>query len=170
MPVLAGLPLWAYTYQATLEPPPSGETTPVDQGAAVYKAAGCVSCHMADGSGSASVPALTDVGDVWPDHRDHMLWVRLGNRGWFEATGRDTYGADDRQTNGGVMQSFASLTDEQLAQVVLYERVTFGGLEEDDEEYAMLLAIAEGDTTVVEAGLGDVATANGVDSAALSPP
>ncbi|MDP1805459.1 MAG: hypothetical protein Q8K72_09865, partial [Acidimicrobiales bacterium] len=40
MPVLAALPLWAYVYQATLEPAPTGELTPLDAGAAVYVSAG----------------------------------------------------------------------------------------------------------------------------------
>ena len=170
MPVLVALPLWAYTYQATLEPPPSHEMTPVEQGGVVYKTAGCVSCHLANGSGSASVPRVPrKARGVWPDFRDHMLWVRLGNGGWFEATSSGAYGADDRQTNGGFMPPFVSLTDEQLAQVVLYERVTFGGLEEGEVEYELLLRIAEGETTFSrEAGSAKVATAKGMDSALLS--
>ena len=43
------------------------------------------------------------------------------------------------------MPAHAELDDEELALVVLYERVEFGGLEEDSEEYELLLAIAEGD-------------------------
>jgi len=167
MPVVVALPLWAYVYQATLEPAPNKELTPVDEGARIYASAGCVSCHLAGGTGSASVPALTDVLEVWPDFRDHMLWVRLGNRGWYDATGAETYGADARASNNGNMPAFANLSDEELAQVVLYERVRFGGLEETTEEYATLLAIATGEMTFADAGLGDLATASGVNDAAL---
>ena len=42
------------------------------------------------------------------------------------------------------MPAHPALDDEELALVVLYERVQFGGLEEDSEEYELLLAIAEG--------------------------
>ena len=37
MPVLAALPLWAYVYQATLEPAPTGELTPVEEGGEIYR-------------------------------------------------------------------------------------------------------------------------------------
>ena len=53
---LAALPLWAYVYQATLEPAPTGELTPVEEGGAIYKSAACSGCHGAGGGGSASVP------------------------------------------------------------------------------------------------------------------
>ena len=39
MPVLAGLPLWAYVFQATLEPPPKPDDTPIALGEELY--AGC---------------------------------------------------------------------------------------------------------------------------------
>jgi hypothetical protein len=51
---------------------------------------------------------------------------------------------------------------------VLYERVQFGGLEEGSEEYEALLAIAEGQTTFAEAGLGPLAEAAGFTEDALS--
>ena len=82
MPVLVALPLWAYVYQATLEPAPTGELTPVEEGGAVYKAPPAAACHGAGGAGSASVPALTEVLETWPDYRDQMMWVRLGIDGW----------------------------------------------------------------------------------------
>ena len=54
------------------------------------------------------------------------------------------------------MPAHAALDDEELALVVLYERVEFGGLEETAEEYELLLEIAEGTTTFAEAGLGEI--------------
>ena len=42
-------------------------------------------------------------------------------------------------------------------------------MEEEGEEYEMLLAIAEGEMTFAEAGLGEVAEAAGVDEADLAP-
>jgi hypothetical protein len=95
-----------------------------------------------------------------------MMWVRLGSVGWEEYS--DTYGATDKPVAGG-MPAHAALDDEELALVVLYERIEFGGLEEDSEEYLLLLEIAEGQTTFAEAGLGDVSTEVGIPEEDLAP-
>ena len=161
MPVLAALPLWAYVYQATLEPPPAGEADPFVLGEQVY--GGCASCHGASGGGGGSFPALTGVLETWPDYRDHMMWVRIGSSGWPA----DTYGATNKAKAGG-MPAHAALTDAELAQVVLYERAAFGGLDPTSEEYLALVEIAEGRLTFEEAGLGDLSTAAGVDPSELA--
>ena len=166
MPVLVALPLWAYVYQATLEPAPTGELTPLEAGHVVY--AGCASCHGANGAGNAGAPGFDAVVETWPDFRDHMMWVKIGNAGWFEASGEEVYGAGNTASNGGSMPDHPSLSDEELAQVVLYERVEFGGMEESGEEYELLLAIAEGETTFAEAGLGELSAAIGLTDEALS--
>ena len=160
MPVLAGLPLWAYVYQATLEPPPADESSPIVLGEAVY--AGCAGCHGDAGEG-VSAPALDGVLATWPDYRDHMMWVRLGDPGWPGTT----YGATNKPKSVG-MPAHAALTDAELAQVVLYERTAFGGLDPTSEEYLTLVEIAEGKKTFAEAGLGPVSTAAGVDPAKLT--
>ena len=165
MPVLAGLPLWAYVYQATLEPAPTGELTPVDAGGEIYVSSACSGCHQAGGGGSAAVPALTEVVVDWPDFRDQMMWVRLGSTGWQEYS--DTYGATDKPSQGG-MPAHPALTDQELAEVILYERVQFGEMAEEGEEYELLLAIAEGTTTFADAGLGELSTEIGVDEASLA--
>jgi mono/diheme cytochrome c family protein len=165
MPVLAALPLWAYVYQATLEPAPSGEVTPVQAGGAVYVSAACAGCHGAGGAGNASVPELTGVLETWPDYRDQMMWVRLGSVGWEAYS--STYGANEKPIAGG-MPAHPTLSDQELAEVVLYERVTFGEMEEAGEEYEELLSIAEGDLSFSEAGLGDVSAAIGVDEEELT--
>jgi mono/diheme cytochrome c family protein len=159
MPVLAALPLWAYVYQATLEPPPASEAGPVALGERVY--GGCASCHGASGGGGVG-PALDTVLEVWPDYRDHMMWVKLGDPGWPA----DTYGANGKAKGSG-MPGHAQLTDAELAQVVLYERFAFGDLDPTSEEYLALVEIAEGRMTFAEAGLGELSEAAGVDEAAL---
>ncbi len=159
MPVLAGLPLWAYVYQATLEPPPAGESSPIVLGQAVY--GGCASCHGAAGEGGVG-PALDTVLKTWPDYRDHMMWVRLGDAGWPGTT----YGATGKPKNVG-MPAHAALTDAELAQVILYERATFGGLDPTSEEYLAIVEIAEGRKFFKDVGLGPVSTAAGVDPAKL---
>lgn len=166
MPVLAALPLWAYVYQATLEPAPTGELTPVDAGASVYTASACSGCHGASGGGNASVPGLVDVLEVWPDYRDQAMWVRLGSTGWQEYS--DTYGATDKPVNGG-MPPHPALSDQDLALVVLYERVAFGGLEETSEEYLELLEVAEGRATFADVGLGEISAEVGVPEDQLAP-
>ncbi len=157
MPVLAAIPVWAYVFQATLEPPPAGASDPVTLGAKEYGA--CASCHGANGGGGVG-PALDAVATTWPDYRDHMMWVKLGSTGWPGST----YGANQKPKNGG-MPAHASLTDEQLAQVVLYERRQFGGEQEADQ--ADLIAIAQGDSTFADVGLGDASTAAGIDPSEL---
>ena len=159
MPVLAALPLWAYVYQATLEPPPAGEAGPMALGEAVY--GGCASCHGATGGGGVG-PALTSVLEVWPDYRDHMMWVKLGDAGWPAGT----YGATAKPKGVG-MPGHETLSDAELAQVVLYERATFGGLDPTSEEYLALVEIAEGRLTFAEAGLGELSAAAGVDPSLL---
>ncbi|MEX2294515.1 MAG: c-type cytochrome [Acidimicrobiales bacterium] len=159
MPVLAGLPLWAYVYQATLEPAPTGEETPFALGEVVY--GGCASCHGAGGGGGVG-PALDTVLQVWPDYRDHMMWVKLGDAEWPGGT----YGALAKAKGVG-MPGHPSLTDVELAQVVLYERTAFGGLDPTSEEYLALVEIAEGRLTFAEAGLGELSLAAGVNPAEL---
>ncbi|MET0727994.1 MAG: cytochrome c [Acidimicrobiales bacterium] len=161
MPVLAGLPLWAYVYQATLEPPPAGESDPLVLGETVY--GGCSSCHGAGGGGGTG-PALDGVLETWPDFRDHIMWVKLGDADWPG----DTYGATDKPKGVG-MPGHAAMTDAELAQVVLYERTAFGGLDPTSEEYLALVEIAEGVSTLADAGLGEVSTAAGVAESALEP-
>ncbi len=160
MPVLAGLPLWAYVYQATLEPPPAAEATPLSLGEVQY--GGCASCHGATGGGGVG-PALGTVLEVFPDYRDHVMWVKLGDAGWPAAT----YGATNKPKAVG-MPGHPTLTDAQLAQVVLYERAAFAGLDPASEEYLALVEVAEGRKTFADMGLGPQSTAAGVDPSALA--
>jgi len=96
-----------------------------------YSATGCVGCHGPDGAGLGNFPAFTGgaVLETFPEGScaDHVEWVRLGTAGWPD----DTYGAQPKSVggSGAVMPPFASLSDEQLRSVVLYERVQFGGQE-----------------------------------------
>jgi mono/diheme cytochrome c family protein len=162
MPVLAALPLWAYVYQATLEPAPTGELTPLEAGAEIYATSGCGSCHGAGGAGQAGIPGFAGVNETWPDFRDHMMWVRLGSIGWFDISGTNVYGANQTASTGGVMPAFPALSDQELAEVILYERVEFGGMEETGPEYEALLAIAEGTATFADAGLGELSIEAGI--------
>ena len=110
-------------------------------GGALYQQ--CVACHSDNGSGgvgpgfsSGAILATFPAGSC----SDHVAWVSQGTTGWPEST----YGATDKPVGGaGVMPGFgASLTEEQVAEVALFERVAFGGQD---------LAEAEADCELVEA-------------------
>ena len=95
-------------------------------------AASCAVCHGATGAGGVG-PALAGgaVLETFPDGacQSHIEWVTLGSAGWPA----DTYGAQNKPVVGG-MPPFGSLTETDLAQVVLYERVALGGEAEQAAE------------------------------------
>lgn len=163
MTALAALPLWGYMYVRTLEPPPEEAEDPLALGAEVYSGS-CASCHGGSGEGGSG-PGFVDGAAVetWPDYRDHIAWVKVGSDGWPSST----YGAQDTPKAGG-MPPWPTLTDAQLAEVVLHERSLAGEeVSEDNEDYADLYAIANGEMTVAEAGLGPEAEEAGVTEADL---
>ena len=96
----------------------------------IYEGAGaCAGCHAADGSGGTG-PAMAGgaVLVTFPEEScaDHVLWIELGTQDWPEAT----YGANATPvgSSGAAMPGFEGrLTPEEIAAVVIYERVAFGG-------------------------------------------
>lgn len=97
----------------------------------------CASCHGSAGQGGTG-PAMSggSVLATFPSCDEHIEWVRIGTSAWTEETGRTTYGANGTPVggSGALMPGFGSLTDSELAEVVLYERVAFGQeLYEDSE-------------------------------------
>ena len=115
---------------------------PLKLGAALYTAEAaptCQSCHGADGGGGTG-PAFAGgaVVETFPSCEAHILWVTLGTNRWREEVG-NTYGGPDGTAKevggGGQMQSYESgLTPEEIAAVVLFERVTFGNLDPAEAE------------------------------------
>lgn len=95
----------------------------------------CVACHGEAGGGGAG-PALTggSVLVTFPSGQcsDHLEWVTLGTAAWPDAT----YGAAEKPVAGfGTMPGFGNtLTDVEIAQIVVYERVAFGGQSLPDAE------------------------------------
>ena len=88
IPVLAALPLWAYVYQATLEPAPTGELTPLEAGRAVYVSAACQGCHQANGGGQRQRPRVRRrAGDLAGLPRPHDVGAAR-QRGVARAVGR----------------------------------------------------------------------------------
>lgn len=114
--------------------------------------ANCSVCHGA-GGGGGSGPALAggSVLVTFPQGActDHRTWVTLGTAGWGAEIG-NTYGANGKTVGGfGVMPGFGSgaqaLSEVEIAQVAIYERVAFG--EQD-------LAAAEADCLPADDGEG----------------
>jgi mono/diheme cytochrome c family protein len=160
------LPLWGYVYVRTLEPPPAGADDPLVLGTTVY-ATDCASCHGGTGGG-VSAPQLSDgkVLETWPDWRDHAAWVRLGTAGWPAAT----YGAQGKPVGGGgTMPSWDTLTDQQIAEVVLHERGLSGeDVSETNSDNEDIYAVARGEKTLADVGLGPLSKEAGVTEADLA--
>lgn len=111
-------------------------------GAEIY-AASCAVCHGDAGQGGAG-PGLAGgaVLETFPEGScdSHIEWVTLGSAGWPD----DTYGAQNKPVAGGMPPAGLTLTEEEIARVVLYERVSLGGQDEAvGEEDCGLLAEGE---------------------------
>ncbi|MGH9139377.1 MAG: c-type cytochrome, partial [Acidimicrobiales bacterium] len=148
MPVVAGLPVWATVYAFTLEAPSRGETDPLVLGEELYGSSGCAGCHGAQGEGGVG-PSFQDgaIAETWPNWQNHLAWVRLGSSGWPGAT----YGANEAPKQGG-MPAHESLTLEELALIVRYEREMLGGVEPGEHEDLVALtdAIAVEESTAAD--------------------
>ncbi len=111
-----------------------GGTDFLAQGEAIYAAApgACAGCHGAQGGGGVG-PGFGGVLTTFGSCEDHIEWVALGTPG-FQAEGRSTYGDSNKPVGGGgTMPPFGNtLTEEQLASVVAFERVRFGGANADE--------------------------------------
>lgn len=125
MPVLVILPFWGILYVGAFGSRDTAEAlTGAALGAEVYRSQGCSACHGAAGEGGVG-PALAggEAKLTFPDEKDHISWVKTGSAP-FKG---QPYGAEDREggqrgpATGG-MPAFSSLSDEEVAAVVLYER------------------------------------------------
>jgi mono/diheme cytochrome c family protein len=125
MPVLVLLPLWGIVYLGAFGSRAKvASNSPVTVGAGIYTSIGCAGCHGANGEGGVG-PQLNNgaVLKQWPNLQDHINWVHTG--------GATHIG----QTIGGVVVTASNampafngvLKDTEIADVVCYERVTFGG-------------------------------------------
>ncbi len=92
--------------------------------------ANCEGCHGAEGQGGVG-PALANVATTFSSCTDHIEWVTKATLG-FQAEGRTGYGDANKAFGSVAMPGFgSSLTPEQLAAVVAFERVRFGGQPSD---------------------------------------
>jgi cytochrome c553 len=82
----------------------------------------CSSCHGANGEGGVG-PAFGTVTTTFAACSDHIEWVSLGSAGWPDGT----YGDSGKPVVGGMPGFFASMSEDSIRAIVLYERVQFGG-------------------------------------------
>ncbi len=121
-----------------------GGTDFVAQGEALYAAApgNCAGCHGVSGGGGVG-PAFGGVVTTFGACTDHIEWVRLGSQGFRDA-GESGYGDSNKPIGGGMPGFGNALSDEQLASVVAFERVRFGGADPAQVLTDCGLASAEG--------------------------
>lgn len=120
-------------------------------GGAEY-AAQCAACHGPDGGGGVG-PALKDTHTVFPDPKEQFAWVKeVAN------THSGPYGAENKGNAGkgsvpGAMPKFGgSLSDDQIWDVVIFERATFGG---EDQAVSMAAAGRAAPAAGAEGGAGE---------------
>ena len=115
----------------------------IGEGSIVYAApSSCSSCHGAGGEGGSGPALAGEVLSTFAMCTDHIEWVALGTTG-FQSAGRASYGDTGKAVgSGGQMPSFQdTLSDEEIATVVFYERVVLGG--QDVEEAVFDCGFAE---------------------------
>ncbi len=131
--------------------PISGEAESCGGAGSVYFSIGqgiftgqCAACHSADGSGGVG-PALAGgaVLQTFSACTDQIQWVTLGSNNWPDAT----YGDTNKPVlgTGVAMPGYdGNLSAEEIASVVLYERVSFGGADPITEEASCGLGATAG--------------------------
>ncbi|MEE9299239.1 MAG: cytochrome c [Acidimicrobiia bacterium] len=89
----------------------------------------CSVCHGPRGGGEIG-PSLESVAETWPTCGEHIEWIELGSDGWKAEFG-DVYGATLKPVIGGMPGQGSTLEAEEIAAVAAYERIEFGGLDQD---------------------------------------
>lgn len=115
----------------------------------------CMGCHGANGEGGVG-PAFTGIVSTFGSCADNIEWVELGSAG-FQAAGRDTYGDIGKPVTVGMPGFGASLSAEQIAAVVAFERTRFGG----GEAEAVLVDCGLMEAAPAEDGEGMTETTSG---------
>jgi mono/diheme cytochrome c family protein len=143
--------VWAIIYVNGVTEPPASANTPEAMGAQIYGKS-CGGCHGVNGEGGAG-PAFSggDLDKVFPKWQDQIKWVDIGTQNWTKETGETTFGATKKPLAGtmpgfGPKGSDGSLSCEDIALVVQYERETLHGMDPEDDLNEITTAIAAGQT------------------------
>lgn len=126
--LLVALPLWGIIYLGAFGSRSKSTGDPVNVGGTIFLA-NCSTCHGANGEGGVG-PKLSggEVLKVWPKVADHIAWVKSGGAPYVGKTIGATHVP---VPPNNVMPGFgASLTPDQINDVVCYERVAFGNEKE----------------------------------------
>lgn len=127
IPVLAALPVWALIYAGTLTAGSGPADPELDMGAEVYASA-CSGCHGDAGQGGTGRP-LGQVLATFPDRADHISWVENGSPEAGTPYGDPEQGRISQQGFPAMPGFKDTLSPEEIAAVVRYERERFGGEE-----------------------------------------
>ena len=121
---LAMVPLFFIIYPWTLGVG-GDEEGPLAVGGEIYGIS-CAGCHGATGGGGVG-PAMSGgaVVETFPEPAGQVTWIALGSAGYQEA-GLDSYG-NGKPIGGGMPGQQAALTPTEIMEVVLHERVVYGG-------------------------------------------
>ncbi len=137
MPVIAALPIWAYSFAGTMQQPEVEDVLFVD---AAIEYNSCASCHGAAGGGGVGLKLSEgEVLQTFPEPIDQIAHVARGSA----AIANNPYGAvrDDGErrvafASGGHMPAQAgALNMLQLELVVFHERAVLSGEDTDSEAY-----------------------------------
>lgn len=109
---------------------PGGEVDFIGLGGQVFlgqvvSSANCSGCHGPQGQGGTG-PPLAGVISTFSSCPNHIEWVTKGSSG-FQAEGRNTYGDAGKPITANMPSFAASLSPEQIASVVAFERVRLAG-------------------------------------------
>jgi mono/diheme cytochrome c family protein len=134
LPVLVALPIWGIVYLGAFgNRTKANVNDPVVAGATLFTN-NCATCHGANGEGGVG-PQLNggQVLKVWPKLADHINWVHTGGEPYI---GKTIGAINIPVPANNVMPAFGMdhggpLTNQQIQDVVCYERVTFGGAPEN---------------------------------------
>jgi mono/diheme cytochrome c family protein len=146
MPVLGLLPLWAFMYAKAMQPPKKVLTGPLAEGQTVFES-NCSSCHGTQGEGGVGYQLSNgEVEKSFDKITDQFSFVYTGNKpyaGKPYGTGRHIGG---QKGPPGAMpawgqQAGGSLTDEQIAAAVCFERYGLNGGDVTSQEYATWCAV-----------------------------
>lgn len=128
---LAVLPVWGVLYAQGLTKPETSEASQLDAGAAIY-ASKCASCH--GGAGGGGVGRKLSEGELmktFPNIEQQLQFVKLGDAGFDGKPYGDPNREGGAHIGGGFgsarMPAFKDLKDQELFEVVRYEREKLGG-------------------------------------------
>jgi mono/diheme cytochrome c family protein len=132
IPVVALLPLWAFIYQWSLTPVTKAISGPLANGQALY-IANCSSCHLPTGAGDSAggIGFQLSGGSVlqtFPDMADQVAFVKSGSEPFIgKPYGNPDRPGGQRVGKAGMPAWGEILTDQEVNDVVCYERVVLSG-------------------------------------------